>query len=58
MVAPLGGDSDEYIFRPVITLRNGRRLVAAQYGLKAWKIRVRKKSAPPPLAGPKPTGSK
>jgi hypothetical protein len=31
----------EYIFRPYITLRNGRRLYAWQVGLKAFPIRVK-----------------
>jgi hypothetical protein len=30
-----------YIYRPSIRLRNGRRIFAAQYGLKAFKIPVR-----------------
>jgi hypothetical protein len=32
------------IYRPYITLRNGRRLYAASYGLKAWRLVVRKRS--------------
>jgi len=31
------------IFRPFITLKNGKRLYAWQYGLKAFMIRIRKK---------------
>ena len=31
------------IFRPWITLKNGRRLYAASFGLKAWSLRVRRK---------------
>lgn len=31
------------IFRPFITLKNGKRLYAWQYGLKAFMLRIRKK---------------
>ena len=34
-------DSMVYIFTPYITLKNGRRLYASQYGLKAFRIRVK-----------------
>jgi hypothetical protein len=30
------------IFRPWITLRNGKRLYAAAYGLKAFRLVIRK----------------
>ncbi len=30
------------VFRRWITLRNGKRLEAAAYGLKAWPLKVRK----------------
>ena len=30
------------IYRPWITLRNGRRLYAKAYGLTAWRLLVRK----------------
>lgn len=33
------------IFRPVITLRNGKKLHAASKGLKAWAIWVRDDSS-------------
>jgi hypothetical protein len=33
----------DVIFRPFITLKNGKRLYAWQYGLKAFMIRIRKK---------------
>ena len=33
------------VFTKYITLRNGRRLYASNYGLKAFAIRVRKKAA-------------
>ena len=33
----------EVIFVAYITLRNGKRLYAAAYGLKAWRLIVRKK---------------
>ena len=32
----------QVIYRPWITLRNGRRLYAAAYGLKAWRLVIRK----------------
>jgi len=35
----------EVVFTKSITLRNGRRLFAASYGLKAFRILVRKKAA-------------
>lgn len=31
----------EYIFRPFITLRNGRRIYARSYGKSAFRIRVK-----------------
>ncbi len=34
--------STEYIYVAYITLRNGKRIYANQYGLKAFRIRVRK----------------
>ena len=30
--------SEQYVFRPYITLKNGRRIYAWQYGLKAFPI--------------------
>ena len=30
-----------YIYRPSIRLRNGKRIFAWQYGLKAFKIKLR-----------------
>ena len=30
------------IFRPYITLKNGRRLYASSYGRKAWPLWVRR----------------
>jgi hypothetical protein len=33
----------EIIFRKTITLKNGRILIAAEYGLEAFPIRVRPK---------------
>lgn len=29
------------IYRPYITLRNGKKLYASAYGLKAWRLEVR-----------------
>ncbi len=37
------GDVVEYIYTAYITLKNGKRLYASQYGLKAFRIRVRRK---------------
>ena len=36
-------DNAEYIFTKYITTRNGKRIYAWQYGLKAFRIRVNKK---------------
>lgn len=36
-------DDEEVIFTPVIRLRNGKRIFASSYGLKAFRIVVRKK---------------
>lgn len=33
----------QYIFRPYITLKNGRRIYAWQYGLKAFPIPVKER---------------
>jgi len=33
----------EVVFTAFITLRNGKRLYAATYGRKAWRLVVRKK---------------
>jgi len=33
-----------YIFRPSIRLRNGKRIFAYQFGLKAFRIKIRKDS--------------
>lgn len=43
-----GGDDEHFIYRASITLRNGRKLYAYQRGLKAFKIRIKKKSSPEP----------
>lgn len=42
-VAPSVPDKEGVIFRPYITLKNGKRLYAWQYGLKAFMLRIRKK---------------
>jgi hypothetical protein len=34
----------EVVYTAYITLRNGKRLYAAAYGLKAWRLVVRKKA--------------
>lgn len=36
-------DAVEYIFTAFITLRNGKRIYASQYGLKAFCIPVRRR---------------
>ncbi len=36
-------DDVEYIFVAFITLRNGKRIYAKQYGLRAFRIRVKRK---------------
>ena len=35
----------EYVFTKSIRLRNGKRIYAWQYGLQAFRIKVRKKAA-------------
>ncbi|HYS04356.1 MAG TPA: hypothetical protein VEW47_04110 [Candidatus Dormibacteraeota bacterium] len=35
------GSRFRIIYRTVITLRNGKKLYASSYGLKAWRLRVR-----------------
>ena len=37
------GDAVEYIFTAFITLKNGKRIYASQYGLKAFCIPVKRK---------------
>jgi hypothetical protein len=42
---PRDKDADsEIIFRKTITLKNGRILIAAEYGLQAFPIRIRRGS--------------
>lgn len=36
-------EEPHFIYRASIRLRNGRRIYASQFGLKAFKIRVRRK---------------
>lgn len=36
-------DTVEYIYRPFITLKNGKRIYAWQYGLKAFRFQVKSK---------------
>lgn len=45
--------SYEVVYTKFITLKNGRRIYASSYGLKAFKLRVRKK---PPTAPKTPAG--
>lgn len=37
-----GPEGRTVVYRSVITLRNGRKLYAAAYGLKGWPLKVRK----------------
>ena len=36
-------DEEEVVFTTYITLKNGKRLYAKQYGKKAFMLRIRKK---------------
>ena len=36
-------DEEDVVFTTYITLKNGRRLYAKQYGKKAFMLRIRKK---------------
>lgn len=36
-------DNFHYIYTPYVTTRSGKRIYAAQYGLRAFRIRVRRK---------------
>jgi hypothetical protein len=36
-------EKEEIIFRKTITLKDGRILIAAEYGLEAFPIRIRRK---------------
>ncbi len=38
---PTPQDEVMYVFRPYITLKNGRKLYASAYGKRAWKIPVK-----------------
>lgn len=37
-----GTEGYTVIYRPYITLRNGKKLYASAYGLKAWALKVRR----------------
>lgn len=37
-------DSIEYIYTAYITLKNGKKIYASQYGLKAFQIPVKSKN--------------
>lgn len=37
-------DSFEYVYTAYITLRNGKRLFAANYGKKAFRLKVRRRT--------------
>ena len=49
MTTPTAGY--EFVYTKFITLKNGRRIYASSYGLKAFKLRVRKKPPTKPTAG-------
>lgn len=36
-------DAVEYVYTAFITLKNGKRIYASQYGLKAFRIAVKQK---------------
>lgn len=44
-VSPNSATEYVVVFTPYITLRNGRRIYAQAYGLKAFAIKVRKSQA-------------
>lgn len=37
-------EDEEVVYTAYITLKNGRRLYASSYGLKAFRLKVRKKT--------------
>jgi hypothetical protein len=37
------GESVEYIYTAFITLKNGKRIYASQYGLKAFRIPAKRR---------------
>lgn len=39
----MDADSDQYVFCSSIRLRNGKRIYARHYGLKAFRIKIRNK---------------
>ena len=43
MSANLPSSEDEVFFAAAITLKNGKRLIAANYGLRGFPIKVRKR---------------
>lgn len=43
MATPAIADDAEFVFTKTIRLRNGKVLHAAKYGLKAFRIRVRRR---------------
>mgnify|MGYP001052180577 CR=1 FL=1 len=42
---------ERYVYRASIRLRNGRRIYAWQYGLKAFRLKLRTPSDQPRLPG-------
>lgn len=42
----MGANTERYIYRSSIRLRNGKRIYAWQYGLKAFRIRVNRDDPP------------
>ncbi len=43
MEIPYEPPPEEYVYTAYITLRNGRRIYASSYGLKAFRIRIKRK---------------
>ena len=43
-VQTIGSEDMDYVFCAYITLKNGRRIYAREYGLKTFRIPVRKRS--------------
>jgi len=37
---------EEYVYTKYITLKNGKRIYAEHYGLKAFRLKIRRKKQP------------
>ncbi len=42
-------DDERYIYRASIRLRNGKRIIASQYGRRAFRIKIRRDVPPKQL---------